>query len=121
MADHDVKLNYVPTGKPAPDDFEFKPDKNPIKVKAGQTIGFALGNVPDKSSFRLTFPDRKLFRTTRQNFQTDGIFQAADGDVHVVTAPADKTTYHCELFVDGVKKAESKENGGGDILPDKGN
>ncbi len=122
MADHNVKLNYAPTGHPPPNDVDFKPDVNPIRVRPGQTIAFSLGDGPTNGKIRLTFHNRHFFSTSNPKFAATGQFNDGDGDVHVTAplAPGTRTTYHCELLVNGVVKAQSHENAGGDVEPDEG-
>jgi hypothetical protein len=118
MPDHNVKLNYVPTGKPAPNDFEFVPEKNPIKVKTGQTIAFT---GPADGKIRLTFDDPHLFANGGKDFPGKGVFHDGDGVIEVVAVPQNKTSYLCELLdAQGNVKAKSHTTGG-DIVPDKGN
>jgi hypothetical protein len=122
MADKEIKLNYTPTGNPAPNDMDFRPDVNPIHVRPGQTISFKLGNGPANGKIRLTFVAPHFFRTGDPNFHQTGKFHDGDGDVHVTAAIPNgtKTTYHCELLVDGVPLAQSHESPGGEIVPDTG-
>jgi hypothetical protein len=118
MADHNVKLNYVPNGHPPPNDADFAPDLNPIPVRRGQTISFELGQGPAGGKIRITFPDKHFFATPNPHFATTGQFHQGDGDVHVALALPGSTHYHCELFVNGVLLASSHE--GGEIVPDTG-
>jgi hypothetical protein len=120
MADHKVKLNYVPNGNPPPHDADFSPDTNPIKVRPGQTIRFQLGIGPPNGKIQITFTDteRHFFSTPNPHFATDGKFHDGDGDVHIVSALTGPTHYQCDLLVDGVVKASSP--GGGEIVPDTG-
>jgi hypothetical protein len=117
MADHNVKLNYVATGNPPPNDANFIPDHNPILVRPGQTINFQLGIGPPNGKIRLTFAHPQCFSTTNAAFHSTGLFHDGDGDVRVTNLPH-PTTYHCELLVDGVVQAQSAEKAGGDVLPD---
>lgn len=117
MANHNVKLNYIAAANPQ-DAPQFAPDQNPIRVHTGQTIAFHLGIGPANAKLRLTFADPALFSTRDPSFQKTGRFNDGDGDVTVLTAPANRTTYHCELLVDGVVRAKSAENAGGEVVPD---
>jgi len=117
MANHNVKLNYTAeTNKQGP--ARFAPDQNPIRVHAGQTIAFHLGDGPPNAKLRLTFADPDLFSTADASFRSTGRFNDGDGDVTVLAPPAKRTTYHCELLVDGVVQARSTENAGGEVVPD---
>jgi hypothetical protein len=122
MADHNVKMNYAGTGNPPPNDVQFTPDTNPIPVRPGQTIAFQMGVGPPNGKIRLTFADPQFFSTADPDFPQTGQFNDGDGDVHVIAAipPGNRTTYHCELLVDGVVKAQSQENAGGEVVPDTG-
>ena len=117
MANHNVKLNYTPAVNPV-DAPRFAPDQNPIRVHAGQTIAFDLGMGPPNAKLRLTFADPALFSTADPSFHSTGRFNDGDGDVTVLASPANRTTYHCELLVDGVVRAKSTENAGGEVVPD---
>ena len=117
MANHNVTLNYTASDNPQ-DTAAFAPDQNPIRVRAGQTIAFHLGIGPPNAELRLTFADPALFSTTNPSFHATGQFNHGDGDVTVLAVPANRTTYHCELLVDGVVKARSSENAGGEVVPD---
>lgn len=117
MANHNVKLNYTPAAN-AQDPARFAPDQNPIRVHAGQTIAFHLGIGPPNAKLRLTFADPALFSTADPSFHSTGRFNDGDGDVTVLALPANRTTYHCELLVDGVVQAKSTENAGGEVVPD---
>ena len=101
MADHTVQLNYANNS--------FTPTPNPIKVRPGQTISFQLGAGPANGKLRITFRDPQFFSAAQ--------FQHGDGDIRVTAKPA-PTTYHCELLVDGLVVAQSREHAGGDIVPD---
>jgi hypothetical protein len=117
MAHHDVTLNYTASSNPQ-DGAEFAPDRNPIRVHAGETIAFRLGIGPPNAKLRLTFADPVLFSTADPTFHSTGRFNDGDGNVTVVAPPVSRTTYHCELLVDGVVKAHSHENAGGEVVPD---
>ena len=117
MANHNVTLNYAPAANPK-DLPRFAPDKNPIRVHAGQTIAFHLGIGPPNSKFRLTFADPALFSTSNPSFHTTGQVNDGDGDVTVVAAPVDRTTYQCELLVDGLVAGKNADSAGGDVIPD---
>jgi hypothetical protein len=112
MAQHNVKLNYTPTG--------FTPDPNPIKVRKDQTISFQLGQGPKNGKVRITFAQPQFFSTARPHFQQTGRVDDGDGDVRVVAdlPKGSRITYHCELLVDDVVLAQSQENAGGDVQPD---
>jgi len=116
MADHNVILNYAASNTPQQPPL-FAPEPNPIRVRTGHTIAFRLGNGPPDAKIRLTFTEPALFATKDPKFHSTGQFNDGDGDVTVVTPPEFKTSYHCELLVDGVVRATSK-NAGGDVLPD---
>jgi hypothetical protein len=122
MADHNVKLNYTKTGQPPPNDATFAADpaNNPIRVRPGQTIAFKLGEGPQNGKVRVTFAQKQFFSTAKPHFQQTGRVDDGDGDVRVIVAlpPGSRTTYHCELIVDGVIKAQSHENAGGEVVPD---
>ncbi len=117
MANHNITLNYTAPGNPQ-DTGGFAPDQNPIRVRAGQTIAFHLGFGPPNAKLRLTFADPALFSTANPSFYSTGQFNHGDGDVTVVATPANRTTYHCELLVNGVVKASSNEGAGGEVVPD---
>ena len=117
MPDHKVTLNYTANANPN-DNAAFAPDQNPIRVHAGQTIAFCVGTGPPNAKLRLTFAEPVLFSTADPSFHTTGRFNDGDGDVTVVAPPRHRTTYHCELLVDGVVKARSTENAGGEVVPD---
>lgn len=118
MADHNVKLNYMATGNPPPNETQFMPDLNSILVHPGQTISFQLGSGPANGKIRITFADPHFFSTVDPAFHSTGRFNDGDGDVRVVTALPHRTAYHCELLVDGLVQAESAVGAGGEILPD---
>ena len=113
MADHNVTLNYIATGSGV----QFVPDRNPITVRPGQTIGFQLGIGPADGKIRITFADPHFFSAANPHFQSTGRFNDGDGEVRVVAVP-NHTTYRCELLINGVVRAQSAENAGGDIIPD---
>ena len=117
MAHHNVTLNYTAGSNPQLG-AEFAPDQNPIRVHAGETIAFRLGTGPPNGKLRLTFADPVLFSTADPAFYATGRFNDGDGDVTVVAPPVCRTTYHCELVVDGVVEARSGENAGGEVVPD---
>jgi hypothetical protein len=117
MADHNVKLNYTAAAH-AQDPARFAADQNPIRVHPGQTIAFHLGIGPPNAKLRLTFADPALFSTADPSFHSTGRFNDGDGDVTVLASPANGTTYHCELLVDGVVQAKSTEYVGGEVVPD---
>ena len=118
MANHNVTLNYTPSGNPQ-DTARFAPDQNPIRVHAGQTIAFHIGIGLPNAKLRLTFADPALFSTSNPSFHSTGQLNQGDGDVTVIAPPANRTTYHCELLVDGVVKGRSSENAGGEVVPDE--
>jgi hypothetical protein len=117
MADHNVTLNYTASSNPQ-SGAEFAPDQNPIRVHAGETIGFRLGTGPPDAKLRLTFADPALFSTADPAFYSTGRFNDGDGNVTVVAPPVSRTTYRCELLVDGVVTASSREDAGGEVVPD---
>jgi len=121
MADHNVRLNYAPTGQPPPNDITFAPDaaNNPIRVRLGHTISFRLGVGPPNGKVRVTFAQPQFFSTAKPDFQQTGRVDDGDGDVRVIAAlpPGSRTTYHCELLVNGVVTAQSQENAGGEVVP----
>ena len=106
MTPHEITLNYVPGPNPN-DEPEFLPDPNPIAPKRGDTIRFKLGIGPSGGKIRVTFAAPGRFSA--------GTFHHDDPPVRVEQSITSPTTYHCELLVDGVVKASSKE--GGDIVP----
>ena len=108
MAHHEITLNYVPGPNPS-DEAQFLPDQNPIAPRQGDTIGFTLGAGPANGRIRVTFSAADRFSAPR--------FNHGDAPVRVEHAITTPTTYHCELLVNGVVKASSKENAGGDIVP----
>jgi len=101
MPDHTVLLNY--------NGATFTPAPNPIRVKAGQTIHFRLGEGPAGGQIRITFNNPAFFSAPA--------FHTGDPDIRVAAAPA-ATTYHCELLLNGQLVAQSSEGAGGDIVPD---
>jgi len=121
MANHNVKLNYTPTGQPPPNDITFAPDAahNPIRVRQGETINFQLGVGPPNGKVRVTFSQTQFFSTGKPNFPQTGRVDEGDGDVRVIAAlpKGSHVKYHCELLVDGVVKAQSQENAGGEVVP----
>jgi len=109
--DHAVTLNYTPDPND-PKKSTFTANPRSIHVKRGQTIGFKLGAGPYNGKIRVTFKDSDAGRFSTHVFQ--------DGDPHVeVTGDVVKTTYHCQLLVNGEVFAESAETGG-EIEPAKG-
>jgi hypothetical protein len=117
MAHHNVILNYTVGSNPQ-HGAEFAPDENPIRVHAGETIAFRLGTGPPNAKLRLTFADPLLFSTADPAFHSTGRFHDGDGNVTVIAPPVYRTTYQCELLVDGVVQARSSENAGGEVVPD---
>ena len=115
MADHNVTLTYVANA----DATAVVADPFTITVRPGQTIGFTLGAGSLAGTIRVTFHDRQFFRGHQSHFHNDGIFHQGDGDITVAVRPAGRTTYHCELLDgQGHVRAQSRENVGGEILPD---
>jgi hypothetical protein len=93
---HEVTLNY---GSP------FSANPPTIKVKPADTISFRLGQGPANGKIRVTF------KASDQGRFSTRVFNGGDPNVRVTGAVV-KTTYHCELLVNGAVVAESQENGG---------
>jgi len=93
---HVVTLNY---GSP------FSADPPKIQVKPGDTISFRLGQGLANGKIRVTF------KASDQGRFSTPVFNGGDPDVRVTGAVV-KTTYHCELLVDGAVVRESQEVGG---------
>ncbi len=112
MADHNVQLMYTTDG--------FQATPFTIRVRPGQTIAFQLAPGSLTGTIRIRFHDRRFFSTAKAHFAQDGIFHGGDGEVHIATIPAGRTTYHCELLnAQGQVISRSNEvEGGGEILPD---
>jgi len=112
MADHNVTLTYTQDGG------AVIADPFTITVSPGQTVAFHLAAGTAAGKIRITFPDRKYFATNDPYFQETGVFHDGDGEVRVVSALHDRTTYHCELLNEaGSVIGRSHEGGGGDVLP----
>lgn len=102
MANHDVVLNY---------DVERNnvvPHPNPVKINKNDTISFRLGQGPQNGKIRVKFAAPAIFSA--------GHFDHNDPAVHVTGDPV-PSTYHCELFLNGARVAESAEGAGGQIEP----
>jgi hypothetical protein len=102
MAHHTITLNYGKDG--------FKPDRDPLPVRKGDTISFQLGVAPPNSKFNIKMQDPQLFSVGEVN----------DGHTKVEVRQAASTKYHCKLLDAGGKVlSESGENKpGGGIEPD---
>jgi hypothetical protein len=105
--DHVVTLNYA--GPPP----TFTADPPSVKVnKNGETISFKLGVGPPNGKVRVTFSSGDRGRFSRPVFN--------DGDAPVTVqgkGAGHKTTYRCELLVDGKVVAASADAGGEVELP----
>lgn len=103
MPHHTVTLNYGAQG--------FKPDRDPLLVRQGDTISFQLGDAPPNSKFHIRMRDPDLFSAA----------EVRDDQTRVQVRQAASTKYHCRLLDNnGTVLAESTENQpGGGIEPDR--
>jgi hypothetical protein len=104
MTHHTLTLNYSPEG--------FKPDRDPLPVKQGDTISFRLGVAPPNSKFKIRMHNPQLFSTGEVDNQ----------NTRVEVLQAASTKYHCQLLdAQGHVVSESSETQpGGGIEPDDG-
>lgn len=103
MSHRPVTLNYTADG--------FKPDPDPVLVREGDTISFALGVAPPNSKFKIKM-DPDLF----------SVGEVHDKHTRVEVLRAASTTYHCQLLDqhDRVLDESTEKRPGGGIEPDRG-
>ena len=95
---HIVKLTYASDG--------FKPDPDPVLVRVGDTLTFELVS-PANGEMTITMDEPHLFSAPG--------FRVGNPPVRVNTAV--RTTYSCELKVNGVVVATASGKNGGSIDP----
>ena len=99
MAHHTLTLNYDPAG--------FRPDPDPVLVKAGDTISFQLSNAPPGSNFKITMNQPGGFQPA----------EVTDSNTTITVVEAAITTYTCELSGAAGPIFSSSKGQGGHVRP----
>jgi|ERR1035438_2336990 hypothetical protein len=81
MAHHTLTLNYG-------SDWSFRPDKDVLPVKKGDTISFQLGAAPPDSRFTITANDPASFSPA----------EVSDSRTMVTVVNAVDSEFRCQLF-----------------------
>ena len=81
MSHHTLRLNYGLDGS-------FRPDKDELRVKTGDTITFQLGDAPPNSRFRVTANDAASFSPA----------EVSDNRTTVTVVKAVDSAFRCQLF-----------------------
>ena len=103
MTHHTLILNYGPDG--------FKPSRDPLPVRQGDTISFKLGpNAPPNSKLKIKMRDPSFFSAGEVN----------DSQTRIEVLRAASTKYHCQLLDNqgNVLKESNENTPGGGIEPE---
>jgi hypothetical protein len=102
-----VTLNY---DKKADNTAVFKPDPETIVVNPNtDTLTFVLGRGPEDGKIVITFHEPQFF--------SRGQFNDGEGVIAIKPSLKKRTTYRCELFVNGKIEATADGQDGGGVQP----